>query len=220
MDRTRTTNYNHLKIRFKARIFTFEPTKKYAELQEAYEAVKNTYDPQMIFTFLRDNGHHIEALFDVADLMRTQGDYKQANQLLENILFLYEDSLGFEFNIFDEDDVILSYDDSQFNKHFFLAVNRFINILGKKGCYRTALEFNKFLVRLNPYDDPTGALLTLDYNSISSKQFDFLLNFPHQFAQQYYKSKDFSLICLPNFLYSTALCKILQIVDDDNLGMS
>jgi len=50
-----------------------------------------------------------------------------------------------------------------------LALLKFTDILGKKGCYRAALEFNKFLVKLNPSEDPVGGLLSLDYNSLSSK---------------------------------------------------
>ena len=55
------------------------------------------------------------------------------------------------------------------SKTFFLALLKFTDILGKKGCYRAALEFNKFLVKLNPSEDPVGGLLSLDYNSLSSK---------------------------------------------------
>lgn len=34
-------------------------------------------------------------------------------------------------------------------------------MLGKKGCYRAALEYSKFLLKLNPYEDPVGGLLYL-----------------------------------------------------------
>jgi len=152
--------------------------------------------------------------------MRTQGDYKQTNQLLENILFIYEDSLSYECNIFEADDAILSYDENQFSRTFFLALNRFINVLGKKGCYRSALEFNKFLVKLNPYQDPVGGLLTLDYNSISCKNFDYLMKFPNKFGKQYYKDDKYSLIYMPNYLYSVALCKFYKLTEDENVGIS
>lgn len=149
-----------------------------------------------------------------------QGDYKQTNQLLEDILFLYEDSFSYEFNIFNEDDVMLSFDENQYSRIFFVALNRFMDVLGKKGCYRSAFEYNKFLVKLNPYHDPVGGLLSLDYNAISSQNYDFLISFPHKFGKQYYKSDKFSLIYLPNYLYSCALAKFLKIVADEDLGIS
>lgn len=50
-----------------------------------------------------------------------------------------------------------------------MAILKFTDILGKKGCFRAALEYNKFLVKLNPYEDPVGGLLCLDYFALSSK---------------------------------------------------
>jgi len=43
----------------------------------------------------------------------------------------------------------------------------FINVLGKKGCFKSAFEYNKFLFKLNMHEDPAGALLSLDYSAIS-----------------------------------------------------
>ena len=35
-------------------------------------------------------------------------------------------------------------------------------MLGKKGCYRSAMEYNKFMIKLNPLLDPNGGLCILD----------------------------------------------------------
>ena len=204
----------------KMRIFALKPTKKYQDLQEAYESLKNTYDPNNIAEFVRQNPYHTDALYDVAELLRMQGDYKQTNQFLENIIFMYEDSFGYEFNIFEEDDVMLSFDENEYSRTLFVALNRFMDVLGKKGCYRSAFEYNKVLVKLNPYQDPVGGLLSLDYNAISSQNYDFLLDFPHKYGKQYYKSPEYSLIYLPNYLYSCALAKLLKIIANEDVGMS
>jgi hypothetical protein len=50
-----------------------------------------------------------------------------------------------------------------------MALLKFTDILGKKGCFRAAFEYNKFLIKLNPTNDPVGALLCFDYNALSSK---------------------------------------------------
>jgi hypothetical protein len=206
---------------YKMRVFVLQPTSRYASLQEAYESLKETHDPQNIFDFLHTNPYHIDALYDMAEFFRLRGDFKQANELLERVLYVFEDSFGFDFKIFRENDVMLSFDHNQHSRIFFMAVSRFIDILGKKGCYRSAFEFNKFLVKLNPYHDPVGGLLTLDYNAISSKNFEFLFDFPHKFGEQYYKSKNFSLAYLPNYVYSCALAKFLyKMKDKENAGIS
>ena len=171
--------------------------------------------------FMHQNPFHAEALYDLAEFFRIKGDFKKANEFLETILYVFEDSFGYEFKIFTEYDLLLSFDHNQFSRVFFQAVSRFIDILGKKGCYKSAFEYNKFLVKLNPFHDPVGGLLTLDYNAISSKNFEFLLSFPHQFGEEYYKSKGFSLLYMPNYIYSCALAKFLTILrDNENLGSS
>ena len=39
---------------------------------------------------------------------------------------------------------------------------------------------------MNPEKDPAGALLCIDYNSLSSKQYDYLLYFIKNFSQELY----------------------------------
>lgn len=50
-----------------------------------------------------------------------------------------------------------------------MTLLRIIDNLGRKGCFCSALEYNKFLIKINPFEDPLGALLCLDYNSIGAK---------------------------------------------------
>lgn len=54
-----------------------------------------------------------------------------------------------------------------------MSLLKFSDILGKKGCFRAALEYNKFLLKLDPFNDPLGALLCLDYFALSSKQYSY-----------------------------------------------
>jgi len=159
---------------------------------------------------LNQNPFHIDCLYDVGDYFRLKGDFKQANSLLEQILFLYEESFGYEFGRLlsnEAKNIVLSWDHNKFSKALFLTLVKFIDILGKKACYKAALEYNKFLVKLNPLMDPVGGLLILDYNSISARNYDFLLNFVERFCFEVYGTDKFSILFMPNFLYSCALAK-------------
>ena len=69
-----------------------------------------------------------------------------------------------------------------------MGLKKFIDILGKKGCFKAALEYNKFLLKLNPIEDPVGALLTLDYYALSAKQYEYFLYFVKNFAKEIYKN--------------------------------
>jgi hypothetical protein len=90
-----------------------------------------------------------------------------------------------------------------------MSLFKFIDILGKKGCYRTALEYNKFLLKIN-INDPTACLLSMDYNAISGKQYFYLIEFVQKFSD-YTGAKGQSLYLLPNFCYSVALAKFLEL---------
>ena len=91
-----------------------------------------------------------------------------------------------------------------------MTLVKFIDILGKKACYKAALEYNKFLVKLNPLMDPVGGLLILDYNAISARNYDFLINFVEKFCKEVYGTEKFSILFLPNFLYSCSLAKFFK----------
>ena len=86
-----------------------------------------------------------------------------------------------------------------------MSLFKFMDILGKKGCYRAALEYNKFLLKIN-INDPTASMLCIDFNSISAKCSDYLVTFVQDFSR-YIGNPKTSLYLLPNFTYSIALAK-------------
>ena len=51
---------------------------------------------------------------------------------------------------------------------------KYIDILGRKGCSRTALEICKLLFSLDPLDDPYGALLRIDYYAVRARETDYI----------------------------------------------
>ena len=63
---------------------------------------------------------------------------------------------------------------------------KYIDILGRKGCNRTAFEFCKFLLALDPLTDPYGVLLRLDFYTIRAKEYEYYINFTKQFPLEVY----------------------------------
>jgi len=55
-------------------------------------------------------------------------------------------------------------------------------------------------------------MLCLDYNAISSKNYEFLINFVNHFSS-YTGAKNAGIYLMPNFMYSIGLAKFLNIVD-------
>jgi hypothetical protein len=61
----------------------------------------------------------------------------------------------------------------RFHSGFFVALFRQTQILGRKGCNRTALELCKLLLSLDP-SDPLFILLAIDYYALRAEQYAFL----------------------------------------------
>lgn len=73
----------------------------------------------------------------------------------------------------------------------------------RRGCWRTAFEFNKLLFSLDPDSDPLGALLSLDYHALSARDFDYVITMHDTWKTDgnLYPAK---LSDMPNFAYSAA----------------
>lgn len=97
------------------------------------------------------------------------------------------------------------------NRTFGECLVKYVDILGRKGCNRTALEFCKLVLAIDPTNDTFGTLLRIDYYAIRAKEFQFLCDFVEQFAREIYYDKDnalhSSVLILPNLLLTTALAK-------------
>lgn len=85
----------------KCKFFVFDAAGKLANLAETYQQVKNTHDIGSTMDFLHSNPYFPEALYDLGEYQRLQGNFQQANLLLEKMLFFYEDSLEFAFRLFE-----------------------------------------------------------------------------------------------------------------------
>lgn len=85
----------------KCKFFIFDAAGKLGALAETYQQVKNTHDIGSTMDFLHSNPYFPEALYDLAEYQRLQGNFQQANLLLEKMLFFYEDSLDFSFRLFE-----------------------------------------------------------------------------------------------------------------------
>lgn len=63
------------------------------------------------------------------------------------------------------------------NKVFCECLVKYIDILGRKGCNRTAMEFCKLLLGLSPREDPYGVLLRYDFYAVRAKEYHSYVKF-------------------------------------------
>ena len=68
------------------------------------------------------------------------------------------------------------------NTVFADCLVKYIDVLGRKGWCRTALEFCKLLLGLGPQNDSHGVLLRIDYYAIRAKEYEYILKLIDNFA--------------------------------------
>ena len=110
----------------------------------------------------------------------------------------------------------LNFDAEPLNKVFAECLIKQIDLMGRKGCNRTGMEFCKLLFGLDPENDPYGVLLRIDYYSIRAREYKFLIKFLKQLPSEVYpdEAELTSYLVLPNFLMSAALAKRMDFLED------
>ncbi|RXM29545.1 Transcription factor 25 [Acipenser ruthenus] len=86
------------------------------------------------------------------------------------------------------------------NRAFYLSLYKHMMFLEKRGCPRTALEYCKLILSLDPDNDPLCMLLLLDFLSLRSREYSFLSRIYEEWEAHRNLSQ------LPNFAYSVGLC--------------
>ncbi|KAF9996342.1 Transcription factor 25 [Entomortierella chlamydospora] len=171
----------------------------YQRTQLKFLAAVASYDPNNLVALLRENPFHIDSLLQLSEVSKHNGDNSLAGEFIEQALYAFEKSFHSLFNIA-SGSVRLSFMEVE-NRSFFLAIHRHIQFLGRRGCWRTAFEFNKLLLSLDPKHDELGSLLSIDFYALKAQEYTYLLKLYERLNQ------DHGLDRMPNFVYSVALAQ-------------
>ncbi|KAF9909931.1 Transcription factor 25 [Linnemannia zychae] len=171
----------------------------YQRTQLKFLAAVASYDPNNLVMLLRESPFHIDSLLQLSEVSKHNGDNGLAGEFIEQALFAFEKSFHSLFNIA-TGGVRLSFQEVE-NRSFFLALHRHIQFLGRRGCWRTAFEFNKLLLSLDPKHDELGSLLSIDFFALKAQEYVYLQKLYERLKEEHGLSQ------LPNFAYSMALAQ-------------
>lgn len=93
-----------------------------------------------MFDFMQKNPYHTDALYNIGEYFRLKGNYKEADELIQRIIYIYEYSSQYSIGLFVRDNnpsKQIAY--GRYSISLFMSLFKFIDILGKKGCYRAGL---------------------------------------------------------------------------------
>ncbi|KIK05427.1 hypothetical protein K443DRAFT_353509 [Laccaria amethystina LaAM-08-1] len=160
--------------------WTVEYSKKYRSMTKAFMQTVLSGDPQGFWDLLGKSPWHADTLLQVSEVYRHREEHAQAFDFVDRALFTYERSFIGAFN-FTTGLNRLDFDHVE-NRPFFLAVHRQIADLQRRGCVRTSFEFARLLFSLDPWTDPHGSLLHLDFLAIKCGMYQWLIDVFDVFA--------------------------------------
>ncbi|XP_055363427.1 transcription factor 25 [Betta splendens] len=178
--------------------FTFEHNRDYQQVQFKFLDAVESMDPNNIVALLQLNPYHIDSLLQLSDVCRIQEDQEMARDLIERALYSFECAFHPLFSL-TSGTSRLDYLRPE-NRAFYLSLYKHMMFLEKRGCPRTALEYCKLILSLDPESDPLCMLLLIDFLMLRSREYQPLL----QLYQDWEDHRNLSQ--LPNFSFSIALC--------------
>ncbi|KAM4612462.1 ribosome quality control complex subunit TCF25 isoform 2-T2 [Discoglossus pictus] len=177
--------------------FTFEHQRDYQQVQFKFLDAVESMDPNNIVVLLQMNPYHVDSLLQLSDVCRLQEDQEMARDLIERALYSLECGFHPVFSL-TSGTCRLDYRRPE-NRGFYLALFKHMGFLEKRGCPRTALEFCKLILSLDPEDDPLCMLLLIDFLALRSREYTFLT----RMFQEWENHRNLSQ--LPNFAFSVPL---------------
>ncbi|KAI8868384.1 DUF654-domain-containing protein [Ramicandelaber brevisporus] len=159
-------------------VHRFVHSANYQVVQREFLTAVLSHDMQHIQNISYNQPYHIDSLLQLSEMYRHQGDIATAGEYVEKALYGFEMSFTGGFNITSSAHSRLEYRFVE-NRPLFIAISRHIGYLGRRGCWRTALEFNKVLMRLDAGhgNDPMAALLSLDFFALKAGEHEWFLKF-------------------------------------------
>ncbi|KAI9815077.1 MAG: hypothetical protein M1827_002920 [Pycnora praestabilis] len=188
----------------------------YQDVQRQFSTCVESMDPNRMVQLLQYNPYHISTLLQVSEIAKQERDHTTSGDLLERALFSFGRSVHSTFS------ANLAQGKARFdfrrpeNREFWLASWRYINNLGMRGTWRTAYEWVKLVLSLDPEGDPYCMHLLIDQIALRARQAQ---NFLDLTKTQFYIARDRSTC--PNLRISVALAEYrLGLLQDCRRSLS
>ncbi|XP_007937433.1 transcription factor 25 [Orycteropus afer afer] len=182
-------------------LFAFEHSEEYQQVQHKFLAAVESMEPNNIVVLLQTSPYHVDSLLQLSDACRLQEDQEMARDLIERALYSMEMAFHPLFSL-TSGTCRLDYRRPE-NRSFYLALYKQMTFLERRGCPRTALEYCKLILSLEPDEDPLCMLLLVDHLALRARSYEYLVCL----FQDWEAHRNLSQ--LPNFAFSVPLAYFL-----------
>uniref|UniRef100_A0A2K5P343 TCF25 ribosome quality control complex subunit n=1 Tax=Cercocebus atys TaxID=9531 RepID=A0A2K5P343_CERAT len=153
--------------------FAFEHSEEYQQAQHKFLVAVESMEPNNIVVLLQTSPYHVDSLLQLSDACRFQEDQEMARDLVERALYSMECAFHPLFSL-TSGVCRLDYRRPE-NRSFYLALYKQMSFLEKRGCPRTALEYCKLILSLEPDEDPLCMLLLIDHLALRARNYEYLI---------------------------------------------
>lgn len=179
--------------------FTYEHSLNYQQVQMRFLEAVESLNPDFIVGIINTHPYHVDALLQLSDLCRLSDDLALAAELVQRALYCLECAFHPSFSV-TLGNCRLDYRLQQ-NRSLYIALFKHMLFIGSRACYRTALEFCKLILSLDPEGDPLAVVLALDFYALRSQEYEWLI----RIANDWEATRNLSQ--LPHFAYSIAIAQ-------------
>uniref|UniRef100_A0A2K5ZZ58 TCF25 ribosome quality control complex subunit n=1 Tax=Mandrillus leucophaeus TaxID=9568 RepID=A0A2K5ZZ58_MANLE len=176
--------------------FAFEHSEEYQQAQHKFLVAVESMEPNNIVVLLQTSPYHVDSLLQLSDACRFQEDQEMARDLVGKAEPPPVPLLG------------RLRQEYRSSESFYLALYKQMSFLEKRGCPRTALEYCKLILSLEPDEDPLCMLLLIDHLALRARNYEYLIRLFQEWevgARLAHRN----LSQLPNFAFSVPLAYFL-----------
>ncbi|KAL7287625.1 hypothetical protein TKK_0018270 [Trichogramma kaykai] len=178
--------------------FYFKHSNDYSEIQKEFlRLVNSKVDINEYLKFIRKHHYHTDCLLQLAHFAIDEQDITSGCSFIKTAIFYLEHVFHSKFNL-SSGKCRLDYK-RQENRAFYIAIFRYLILMGNRTLYRTSLELCKLLLSLSQPLDPLAVILMLDFYAIKSEQYEWFIEFCDLWQEKRNLSK------LPNIAFGLAL---------------
>ncbi|KAF7882386.1 uncharacterized protein EAF02_005749 [Botrytis sinoallii] len=157
--------------------YRFVHDQSYQSVQATFQGLVEMGDPQNLIRFIVRYPYNISLLLQVSKIAKNQGDHSLASDLVERALFTFgRISLSSFGTKLAKGKARLDFSRPE-NRELWLAGYHYIKSLIMKGTYRTAFEWAKLLLSLDPETDPYCMRWMIHHLALRAHEFQWLLDF-------------------------------------------
>jgi hypothetical protein len=134
------------------------------------------HDPNILAMFVTEYPYFIETLLQLALVLYYINDRNRGHDTLRRCLYLYESVMPVSVlppgnnSTGTTAEILIDIHHNRLNYGYFETLFRIMQTSGMSGWYDTALATGRYLLSLDPYRDPMGVLLILDYYALASRR--------------------------------------------------